>query len=213
VVHQGDAPVGMIGLRGINDLVHLPAAKQELATVRIPARNPGGVEARDVQALIADRNQALPPRKRLVLAKPGPVEGQIVRMTLEEHSPLDVVTKDGGDLPLVASGKQAVLNDAGDSVDLAAVHVVIPRDEEEAVEAKRAGPMHESRPKLFLQPRACQVVLLGSAGERQVAGDDHQVRRQTRSGLLRNEPCQVAQHRSRVPRIAGAEMDMGAALL
>jgi formylglycine-generating enzyme required for sulfatase activity len=75
----------------------LPAAEQQVAAVAVAMGHPGGVEAGDVQALVVDRQRALPPGQRLVLAEPGAVEGQVGGVAFEQGRAVVLIGEHLGD--------------------------------------------------------------------------------------------------------------------
>jgi hypothetical protein len=62
VVQHHNAPVGVLGLRGLHRLGELVTAKQQTAAVLVAAAHPGGVQTGDVQSRAVDLDYALPPR-------------------------------------------------------------------------------------------------------------------------------------------------------
>jgi hypothetical protein len=113
-------------------------------------------------------------------------------VALEDDVALSAVAEDRGDLTLIGLGKQAVLHHVGDDIDLAAVHIVIARHQQQPVMRQRLGGLGDEHwPERLVQPVPGQPVLLGAPRKGQVAGEDHQVRHPAGRDLAGDEAGKV----------------------
>lgn len=129
-------------------------------------------------------------------------------MAVEQDVALPIIAENRRDLLLALARvkpflEQALLGRFGYEINFAAIDIMVARHQQQAVFRRAAELLPEP-----VEPSPRELILVGPAGERQIAGDRHQVWRQPPPGLFADEIGQRPQHRIGIPGLRRPEMDV-----